>query len=203
MSLAAIVLAGGAGTRFGSDKLAVDVDGRPLLHHALEACAAIVDDIVVVLAPGASVPEPPPSLTARILVAHDPVAHRGPLAGLGTGLESVTSADVVIVVGGDMPSLVPAVLQLMVDRLATEPALAVATLEDATPATLPLAVRPAAAVPVARTLLAADRRSLRSLIEHLPSTRIAARTWRSLDPHGATLADIDTPADLPARRLRG
>ena len=40
-AVSAIVLAGGASTRFGRDKLAEPVDGRPLLHHAAEAVAAV------------------------------------------------------------------------------------------------------------------------------------------------------------------
>ena len=42
-----IILAGGASARFGSDKLAAPVGGRPLLQHALEAVAAVAHDLVL------------------------------------------------------------------------------------------------------------------------------------------------------------
>ena len=46
-----LVLAAGGSSRFGSPKQLAEVDGRPLLQHAVEAVAAVeaVDDVVVVL----------------------------------------------------------------------------------------------------------------------------------------------------------
>ena len=49
MRLAAIVLAAGHSRRFGSDKLAADFAGEPLLHHAIRAArAAPVRRVIVV-----------------------------------------------------------------------------------------------------------------------------------------------------------
>ncbi len=49
MKLAAIVLAAGSSTRFGSDKLSASFRGEPLLHHAIRAArAAPVDEVLVV-----------------------------------------------------------------------------------------------------------------------------------------------------------
>ena len=45
-----IVLAGGRSRRFGSDKLASDVGGRPLVEHAIDALATVADEVVVVIA---------------------------------------------------------------------------------------------------------------------------------------------------------
>jgi molybdenum cofactor cytidylyltransferase len=48
----AVVLAAGAASRFGSNKLLADLDGRPLLQHVLDGLAdAGLDDPVVVVAP--------------------------------------------------------------------------------------------------------------------------------------------------------
>ena len=52
--ISVIVLAGGRSRRFGRDKLAEPVDGRPLLHHAIDAVRPIATEIIVVAAPGAS-----------------------------------------------------------------------------------------------------------------------------------------------------
>src|SRR5689334_8903508 len=38
-----IVLAGGASSRFGRDKVTAEYDGRPLVHHALERLASVTD----------------------------------------------------------------------------------------------------------------------------------------------------------------
>jgi len=44
-----LILAAGAGTRFGGTKQLADLRGRPLLEHALEAMTGALDRIVVVL----------------------------------------------------------------------------------------------------------------------------------------------------------
>lgn len=199
-----IVLAGGASTRFGSDKLAAAVDGRPLLHHALEAVAAVAGRVIVVIGPEAPPPSVPEDLASRVVFARDAVAHGGPLAGLAAGLAAALTLPgddaprIAIVVGGDMPALVPSVLRLLVERLAAEPALVATTLAALRPAPLPVAVRPEAILVAVDAILASGgRRSLVAPLAIVPSATLAAEEWRALDPAGATLRDIDTPADLP------
>ena len=66
--VAAIVLAAGAGSRFGGGKLLATVDGRPLLQHTLDRLAeAGIDDVIVVLGADAAAVE-----------AADRVADRAP-----------------------------------------------------------------------------------------------------------------------------
>lgn len=196
----AIVLAGGASTRFGADKLATDLDGRPLLHHAFLAVAEVAGPIVVVVAPGAPPPSIPPGLATRVVVARDSETHGGPLAGLAAGLAALDPAtNIVLVVGGDMPSLVPAVLRLLVGALVADPTPGAATLEADPPSALPMAVRRSLAAPAAAALLAEDRRALRGLLTRVASVVVPAHAWRALDPDGRTLRDVDTPTDLDAR----
>ena len=200
MRPAAIVLAGGASSRFGANKLAADLEGRPVLEHALRSAAAIADPVVLVLGPDDPVPRLPGDLGAEVVLARDAVAHLGPLAGLAAGLDALPRPlDVAILVAGDMPTLVPAVLDLLTWRLARDPSLGVVCLEADPASPLPAAVRPSIAGPAAVTLLAADRRSLRGLIAAIPNAIVPAVDWRALDPDGVTLRDLDTPADLTER----
>ncbi|MEI7745288.1 MAG: molybdenum cofactor guanylyltransferase [Chloroflexota bacterium] len=197
MRPAGIVLAGGASRRFGGDKLAADLDGRSVLAHAVGGVTGVASPVVVVLAPEAAVPD----LGPAVLVARDTEAFGGPLAGLLVGLEALVALpggapDTAILVGGDMPSLVPGVLALMADALARDPALGAVTLGIEPPTALPMAVRVALALPAVRSLLAADRRRLRGPLDLIPSAVIAAAEWRALDPDAATLRDIDTRSDL-------
>ena len=83
---AAIVLAGGASSRFGGDKLAADFEGRPVLEHVLRAAAVVANPIVLVVGPDDPVPWLPGDLGVDVVPARDAVAHRGPLAGLAAGL---------------------------------------------------------------------------------------------------------------------
>ncbi len=197
VGIAAIVLAGGASSRFGADKLAADFNGKPVLHHALTAVATVADVIVLVIPPDASQPPVPPGLASRIVLTHDNALHQGPLAGLAAGLAACPpDTEIAIVVGGDMPTLQPAVLRLLADALAANPTLSAATLEADPPSALPMAVRPSVAAPAVEVLLAENRRALRGLLAAVPSVIVPAAQWRALDPDARTLRDIDTPEDL-------
>jgi molybdopterin-guanine dinucleotide biosynthesis protein A len=187
----AVVLAGGRSSRFGRDKLAEPIGGRPLLDLAIQAVRPLAMDVVVVAAPGTEL-----AVSGGVRVVHDPVGFEGPLAGLAAGL-GVAEEEVVLVVGGDMPTLVAAVLESMASGL-DDPAIAVVVLaHDGRPRPLPMVVRRAAALRAARSSLDGGDRRLRALIEGLPARVIPEDVWRGLDPGGATLRDIDTPADLP------
>lgn len=199
---AAIVLAGGASARFGEDKLAAVLDGRPLLHHALSAADAVAATVVLVLAPAASAPGLPP-LRAQVVVANDRETHQGPLAGLAAGLGSLATVaptvDDAILVGGDMPWLVPDVLLAMSARLDADKGLAAVLLEADPLAILPIALRPSLAAPGVATALAAGRRALRAGLDPVRWVAMPAADWRPLDPDGLTLRDVDWPADLRRR----
>ncbi len=197
MTCTAIVLAGGASSRFGSDKLAASIDGRPLLHHVLSAVAEVADCIVLVLAPDAGAPDLPEDLGMPVVLARDAVRHGGPLAGLAAGIEAIDGGGTVLVAGADMPWLQPAVLRLLVETLDRAAALAAVTLAATDPAPLPMAIRPSVVGTAIDTILArGGRRSLRALLEAVPSATVPEATWRPLDPGARTLRDIDRPADL-------
>ena len=186
------MLAGGRSARFGRDKLSEPLDGRPLLRHAIEAVSAVATDIVVVVAPGANLPVP-----SGVRVAHDPVAFQGPLAGLAAGLAALDPAvDRVIVVAGDMPSLVPAVLRRLLDVVATGRAAALLDVDGDTPP-LPMALGRRRAEPATRRLIEAGETRLRALPSALDADVVPTTVWRYDDPVGATFRDVDTPADLP------
>ena len=109
----AVVLAGGRSSRFGRDKLAEPIDGRPLLDHAIAAVRALTDVIVVVRAP-----DKDPTHLDGVTLVHDERPFEGPLVGLDAGLAALgAEVDRVIVVGEFMPALVPAVLERLLAAL--------------------------------------------------------------------------------------
>lgn len=188
-----IVLAGGRSARFGADKLAVEVDGRPLLHHAIEAVAAVAGSVIVVAAPG---PDPalPADVEALVHVIHDPELFGGPLVGLAAAL-TATDAPIALVVGGDMPRMVPLVLRRLVATVGPgRPAVSLEIPGRLHP--LPMALDVVAARPAAATVLERGGRSLRELLHELGAISIPAPVWLALDPSGATIVDIDRPSDL-------
>lgn len=92
----AVVLAGGTSRRFGTDKLAHLVAGRPLLDHTL---AGLPDDVDALL-----VGPPRPTQRLVTLVREHPPGG-GPTAGLVAGLRRALSsgAELVLVLPGDAP----------------------------------------------------------------------------------------------------
>jgi molybdopterin-guanine dinucleotide biosynthesis protein A len=206
LSASAIVLAGGRSSRFGSPKLQALVDGIPLLDLAVRATAEVADEVVIVgpAAGGAALTDLD-SLPSRVLVevVHDPVEGGGPLIGLRTGLAAATG-DRVVVVGGDMPRLEPAVLRAMLERLALDSATgrADAVLLGAAGGgrPLPMAIRTVEARDAVEAAISAGDTALHAALARLTVAELPEDEWRHFDPTGRTLLDVDTPADLEAAR---
>jgi molybdopterin-guanine dinucleotide biosynthesis protein A len=193
-----IVLAGGASSRFGSDKLLATLDGRPLLERAIEAVGEVGAEVLVVVAPGDKRELPAAARTgAPVRRIQDYEQFGGPLVGLLAGLEAAREP-VALVAGADMPTLSIDVLRLLIHELTRSDSVSEAAVlvRQGALRPLPSALRNGAATQAARRLLGEDERSLRALIRDLRTRAIPEGDWRSLDPTGETLRDVDMPEDL-------
>jgi len=103
----AAVLAGGRARRFGGDKLLYRIDGKPLIAHVIERLlrASEIKEVVVVASPDRV--EPMRELGVDV-IPDDLLV--GPMGGVYTAL----SLGDVFVVAGDMPSVVPELVDDMV-----------------------------------------------------------------------------------------
>lgn len=103
--VAGLVLAAGAGTRFGGRKQLAELDGRPLLEHALAAMAAApVAEVVVVLGADADAVAAGVDLQgARAVVATGWA--EGQAASLRAGVEALAGTEAIVVVLGDQPRI--------------------------------------------------------------------------------------------------
>jgi molybdopterin-guanine dinucleotide biosynthesis protein A len=80
-----LILAGGRSSRFGSEKAAALLDGRPLLMHAYAALTPHCATVAVSAAPGSEAERLAAGVDLPVL--HDAPGHpRGPLAGVVAGL---------------------------------------------------------------------------------------------------------------------
>ncbi len=117
MRVIGIVLAAGAATRFGSQKLLAPLHDRPVLQHVLDAVAAsALDEVVVVLGDDAASIARAISWRAERR-AVNPRPQDGLSSSLRIGLDAAAedpSADAVVVVLGDQPSLRPAVIEAVI-----------------------------------------------------------------------------------------
>jgi molybdopterin-guanine dinucleotide biosynthesis protein A len=114
-----------------------------------------------------------------------------------TGLEAAPHP-IVVVVGGDMPSLIPKVLQLLAAEVAA--GAAAAALEDGgRQRPLPAAFERSAGLAAARGVLRGEEPArLRDVLSTLDAVVVPEAVWRELDPEARTLRDVDRPADLAA-----
>lgn len=102
MTFAAVVLAAGHATRFGSDKLSAPLDGEPLLFHAIRAArAAPVSRVIVVARPGLDVGTWPDAPPVEVLRLDSPALAES----LKTGIAGAGDADGAFVFLGDMPAV--------------------------------------------------------------------------------------------------
>jgi molybdenum cofactor cytidylyltransferase len=100
VNLAAIVLAAGAGTRFGGDKLSAQFRGTPLLAHAIGAARAAPVQRVILVCPPAFDSSLWPNIET-IRITSDALS-----ASLAAGVAGVGDAEGAFIFLGDMP-LVP------------------------------------------------------------------------------------------------
>jgi molybdenum cofactor cytidylyltransferase len=110
-----LVLAAGAGTRFGGRKQLAELDGRPLLEHAVRAMTATpVGRVVVVL--GALVEEV--TETVDLHGAEPCTCERwdeGQAASLACGLAELADCEAVVVTLGDQPRMSPDAIRRVIN----------------------------------------------------------------------------------------
>jgi len=185
----AIVLAAGLATRFGGNKLAAGLDGRPVLQHVLDALAAAgIEDPVVVLGRDAELLEA--TIAWR---AARPIRNAHPELGLSRSLQlgwdaamsATPQPDVAVVALGDQPYLDPGVvLELLAEPL--DSARPVVTARHADGSRNPVRLEPAAAGLV---LGASGDRGLGPLLDGRPDL-VREHLVSGENP------DVDEPSDL-------
>ncbi len=185
-----IVLAGGRSRRFGRDKLAEPVGRTPLLHRAIQALAEVTTEVIVVAAPGTE-----PDLPDGVRLTHDETAFEGPLAGCLAGLGQAREP-IVLIAGGDMPTMRPDVLGAMLRALTSSSADACVLEQAGQRRPLPMAIRTGTATALITRLLGERERRLGAILDRLIVRALAEGEWRALDPEAATLLDVDVPGDL-------
>jgi len=104
--VSAIVLAAGAGTRFGGGKLLASLGGRPILQHVLDTLAVVgLAEVVVVLGHDRDAVEAAVAWRSERRVTN-PDPERGLASSLRVGMDAIGPAvSAVLVVLGDQPLL--------------------------------------------------------------------------------------------------
>jgi CTP:molybdopterin cytidylyltransferase MocA len=179
-----LILAAGAGRRFGATKQLAELRGRPLLEYALEAMAGVSPRVVVL---GHDADE----ILRRVdLHGATPVVcagwAEGQAASLRYGLAALAGADAVVVALGDQPGLTAEAVAAVGTAAGDEDA--VRAVYDGVPGHPVLLRRPL----LDRAGELRGDTGFRDLLEH--STVREVEVGRLADP-----ADIDTREELARR----
>lgn len=196
-NVAGLILAAGAGSRFGGGKMRARLDGRPLVAHVLDAARpAGLGRLVLVLGRDAlevraAILAADPAALDGVLVAVNGAPERGLATSLRLGLAAATAnprPDGVLVLLGDQPRVRPAVIAAVIAAAAPPDTLAVVASRADGHAPNPVLVLPAA------WSLTADLHGDRGF-----GALLAARPERvvRVAVAGAN-PDVDTVADLAA-----
>ncbi len=192
--VAAIILAAGAGSRFGEEpKLLADLDGRPVLQHVLDAVDAFTPaETVVVLGHAADRIEAGVTWRAERRVTN-PDPGRGLSSSVRVGLEALAGsrAAAALIVLGDQPQVSVAVMGALLAEARAQPERPIVVpLYASDGGRNPVLLRHAA-WPLAAAL--SGDRGFGPLIAAHPEL-VAEVAVEGDNP------DIDTPADLQSRR---
>jgi molybdenum cofactor cytidylyltransferase len=114
-AIAALVLAAGQARRMGSNKLVAELQGKPLLRHAVEAALASQARPVLVVT-GHERERTEAALSGLgVATTHNPDYARGLSTSLHRGLAALSpGVDGAVVLLGDMPRITPAVLNRLI-----------------------------------------------------------------------------------------
>src|SRR6478609_6936573 len=103
--ISGIVLAAGTGSRFGGTKQLVEVDGAPLVRHAIDALrAADVDELIVVV--GHDADSVRAAIPDGVIVVHNPEYRDGQATSLAAALHTVQDAsEAAVILLADQPGV--------------------------------------------------------------------------------------------------
>jgi molybdenum cofactor guanylyltransferase len=184
-----IVLCGGKSTRMGVPKATLPFGSETMLQRVVRLLGSIVSPIVVVAARDQS----PPELPDHVGVTHDERDARGPLEGLRAGLKALPeSVDAAYVTSCDVPLLVPAFVERMIELLGDHD-IAVMEIDGFTH---PLsAVYRRNTLPHIESLLAQDRLRPAFLFDAVSTRRVQTAEMTDVDPQLRTLRNLNTRAE--------
>lgn len=187
------MLCGGHSRRMGTSKAWLPFGNELLLPRIVRRLTHVADPIVVVRAPGQTLPELPRS----VLITDDAVADRGPLQGITSGLAALPkNVQAAFISSTDAPFVTPTLVTLLGEIRGTSHDLVV-------PYALgrhhPLAALYAPSViPEIERMLDENHLRLMDLLPRVRTLVVGEEELRNLDPSLRFLANVNTPEEYRA-----
>lgn len=197
LSRSAIILAGGHSSRFGQDKGLLQLAGKPLVRHIIEAVDDIVDEKIVVVSCKEQVGKYIKAIGSYSKIAVDKTTVRSPLAGALTGFAE-THAEYSLLLACDTPFVVKDILTLLLE-LCTSRNACVPRWPNGYVEPLQAVYRKGPAQQASETALYAGKLDIQSMLDTLQCVRyVSTLVLKQLDPELKTFFNINTPLDLKA-----
>jgi molybdopterin-guanine dinucleotide biosynthesis protein A len=173
----------------GVPKATLPFGPETMLQRVVRLLSTVVTPIVLVAASGQDLPE----TNENVIVTRDEREGRGPLEALRAGLKALPeTADAAYVTSCDVPLLVPAFAQHMIELL-DDADIAVMEIDGfAHPLS---AVYRRTTLPHIESLLDADRLRPVFLFDAVRTRRVRPDEMRAVDPDLRTLRNLNTPDD--------
>ncbi len=182
MSVAGVLLSGGASRRMGVDKATLMIGGEALAQRAARVLTAACNPVIEVGSGATGLPcvrEEPPG--------------QGPLAGFLAGADALATDAAIMLLACDLPFLDEAVVRMLVEHPGNGSV--VPTVEGHRQ--YACSRWSAAAIASARVAFAHGERAMRALLGADDASFVVA------DAHSRALTDVDTPEDLARLGLSG
>jgi molybdenum cofactor guanylyltransferase len=188
-NVAAAIIAGGQGKRLGgTNKGALLIAGRSILERQIEVLRPRFSRLLLVCNQDADFPTGVTQVKDRVPPG------QGPLAGLDAALAALLPDETAVVcVGGDMPLLVPALLEGLRDTAPAATAVVARVGQQAQPL---LARYSRACAPAIAAALAAHAFKTSDVLAQFAVHWLDEPALRALDPTLASLQNVNTPEDL-------
>jgi molybdopterin-guanine dinucleotide biosynthesis protein A len=195
MNRSAVVLAEGFSSRFGQNKESLEVRGKPLLGHVVNAVDAFVDEVIVVTDTAELAKEYAALVGPDVKFAVNVEEAKGLLADVLTGLTAAQGKHCLFL-PSDTPFVSPNVVELLFDlchgKTAVIPRWPNQEIEP-----LPAVYHTKSALEATRIAVGEGKFDLESMVEHLGGVRyLSTLVLQELDPDLKTFFTVNSPVDL-------
>ncbi len=191
----AIVLAGECCRGFGQDTSLLELKGKSLVQHVVDAVSALVDEVILVTDSQEHVNQLEQVLGPHVKYVSDVDAAKGGLAEAFRGFE-VATQKYALLVAGCAPFVSGEIVELLFDLCPGRSAV-IPRWPNAETEPLHAVYRVDVALEAAKAAVSEGRLSLDGLVEQLRGVRyVSTLVVEELDPDLKTLFRVNSPVDL-------
>jgi molybdopterin-guanine dinucleotide biosynthesis protein A len=184
----AIVLAGGRSSRMGQPKALLPFDGTPLIVHIVHFLRYLFEQVIVVSAPGQSLPAMPATMV------QDDVPYQGPVGGICYGLRAA-HAEAAFVTSCDSAFLNRRLIAHLISQIADYDVVVPRWQNRLQPLH---AIYKRKVLPLLDEQLARGQLRPVSLFDRVRTRTIDEEEIRRFDPEGESFFNMNTPEDYAA-----